>query len=259
MTLLDELAPQVDIDTAFDSFLRRRNRRRRRRARLHGASVAVTVALVAAVIVAATGSTTHDPTIQVSEPSTSAPPARAPRYWPTPQAAIDAYLHANPTYKERGRVKFDQNTWILIAENIPTGERGSAWTVGTVQFPRSANGWAPGSAAIGGMIDRCFSPLEGGYVDLIARLHGRRIRPPLPPPDYVFAVTADPSWRVQVLLNSRWTTLHTTKGVYFKIHPQGALAMQQAGPPRQRPITADGHVPRCVSTTAAAPAVVPTS
>ena len=250
MKSLEELAPGIDLDEALASFTRERSRRRRVRAVTRASLMTLTVlATITTVMLVAYRPTDQHVTLVVSGPSTT---VRTSGFmaWPTPNAAIDAYLRTNPTTKERARVKFDENTWILIAEGLSTGNHDSAWTVGDVQVPRGPNGWTPNGTGVAGMLDRCFS-LQAGNLTLTLGPRSQGDRPFGPPvfrPDYVYAVTADPRWLIQAFFNGHWMTLPTTHGVYFKIQPHGPNTEPpntNFPGPKLRPIKPDGHVPRC--------------
>lgn len=243
MTLLDELAPEVDTEAALTAFWRIRDSRRRRRkiARLGAATVTV-VALIGAALLIAGVSTHHHGRAGVAGPSTTTG-AQGPPSWPSAQAAIDAYLRQYPLVRERARIKFDANNWILIAEGVPGFDRASVWTVGAIDFQRDTSGWTQPGTVGAGMLDRCFDPLGGGGIPA-APWHAVE-KPGWPHVDYVYSVTADPSWHIQAFLNGRWTVLPTTRGVYFKAHPSPPLLPTPGPPIKVRPVTADGRVPAC--------------
>lgn len=246
MTLLDELAPEVDIDAALTAFGRiRDSRRRRHKVTRVGAATLTAAALIGAALFVADHAANPPGRVDVAGPSATAK-TPGPPAWPTPQAAIDAYLRRYPHVRPRARISFNADNWILIAEGAPLGfERiGSVWTVSAINFQRDTSGWTQTGAGGGGMLDRCFAPLAGGGFP--------KTPPPQRPsrlasPDYVYAVTADTRWHIQALLAGRWTTLPTTRGVYFNAHPSPRLwpAPGVGQPIPLRPATADGRVPSC--------------
>ena len=249
MTLLEDLAPEVDIDKALTTFRRVRDgRRRRRKVTRLGAATVTAVALISAALVVAHLSTHHHGRVDIAGPSTTR--TQRPPAWPSAQAAINAYLRQFPHVRERARIKFDSNNWIVIAEGVPGFDRASVWTVGAIDFQRDASGWTQPGAVGAGMLDHCFDPLQGGGIAAAGqRAVGKRGRPHV---DYVYSVTADPSWLIQAFVDGRWTTLPTDRGVYFKAHPSPPLLPKPGSPIQVRPVTADGRVPGCAATPASA-------
>ena len=90
MTLLDELAPEVDTDAALTTFQRLRDSRRRRRKVIRlGTATLTVIAIIGAALLVAHQRSNHHGRVNVAGPSASAKTHASPA-WPTPQAAIDA-------------------------------------------------------------------------------------------------------------------------------------------------------------------------
>jgi hypothetical protein len=202
------------------------------------------IAIIGAALFIAHQRANHPARVNVAGPSASAK-TQGPPAWPTPHAAIDAYLQEYPHVLARARIRVDADDWVLIAEGAPLGfDRASVWTVSAIEFQRGTSGWTQTGGGGGGMLDRCFAPLAGSGFPKMA--HGNR-PPRLIAPDYVYSVTSEPTWHIEALLSGRWTTLPTNRGVFFTVHPPRPLELHPgAGQPAPlRPVTDDGHVPGC--------------
>lgn len=210
-----------------------------------GRRAAVTGGLIALVLIAAVvawrGDGTDQPGRVNATATTSVSDQRAL------DEAVAGYLAANRPGRERARFHVDANRWVVVAEDVPLLDPGSKWTVMTVEFGRMPNGWTERGSGGSGLLDRCFSGMSGGTF-----VRDRAIAPQrqFPTMDYVVAVAADSTWRIQARVGGRWIDVPSKAGVFFstdvKRFVRDDTAVRENGLfVETRPVTPGGAVAPC--------------
>jgi hypothetical protein len=159
----------------------------------------------------------------------------APATGPVPQRpstldrAVTSYFRAHPGLTERARFPY-RGGWAIVVEDGSGSGPGTAWNYRLLRAGHIHTGWwIENSLGGGGAQQRCFTGPE------LSTGNDGQDR-------FAFAMTGNPHWTIQGLVDGAWRTIPTTNGVAFE---DGTVPHPTALPGRLRPVDAAGHVPAC--------------
>jgi hypothetical protein len=143
--------------------------------------------------------------------------------------AVTSYFRAHPGLTERARFPY-RGGWAIVVEDGSGSGPGTAWNYRLLRAGHIHTGWwIENSLGGGGGQQRCFTGPE------LSTGNDGQDR-------FAFAMTGNPHWTIQGLVDGAWRTIPTTNGVAFE---DGTVPHPTALPGRLRPVDAAGHVPAC--------------